>query len=81
MAYFRTTHKEIGIRLNKFAVLTIPGDFKGTIYQKIEWGITYGTCLERTTYKFYFSEIFKKYLLSASMENTLIRLGLIKPKN
>jgi hypothetical protein len=41
LAYFRTTHREIRIRLNKFALLTIPGNFKGKLYQKIEWGITY----------------------------------------
>jgi hypothetical protein len=43
LAYFRTTHKEIRIGLNKFALLTIPGDFKGTVLyiKKIECGIIY----------------------------------------
>ncbi len=72
MAYFRTTHKEIRIRLNKFALLTIPGDFKGTVLyiKKIEWGIIY-LPRKKTTRKFYFLEILKKNLLSAYMENTL----------
>jgi hypothetical protein len=41
LAYFRTTHKEIRILKNKFALLTKPGDFTGTVYKKPEWAIIY----------------------------------------
>ncbi len=48
----------------------MPGDYKETRYRKNQIGILY-TGLERTNYKFSFSEIFLKHFLSAYMENTL----------
>ncbi len=47
----------------------MPSDFKGTVYQKMEWDITVYTGLERTTNNF--SVILKQILLSAYMENML----------
>ncbi len=65
MAYFRITHKEIRIRINKFALLTKPGDFD---FKKTEWAIIY--LARKNNLKIKFSEILKK-LLSAYKENTL----------
>ncbi len=59
LAYSRTTHKKLRISWNKFALLIIPGNFKGIVYQKKLNGPLY-IGLERKTYKFYFSIILKK---------------------
>jgi hypothetical protein len=68
LAYSRNMLKELRIRWNKFALLIMPGNFKGKVFTKIAWDILYWP---RTTKKFYFSAKLKKILLSAYMENTL----------
>jgi hypothetical protein len=68
--YFRTRHTEIRIRLNKFALLTIPGDLKGTVNQKIEWGIIYLPGKNNFQILF-FRNLEEKNLLSANMKNAL----------
>ncbi len=70
LAYSQNTHKESRIRRNKFALLIIHGDFKGTVYQKKRLNWTFYTGPERTIYKFYFSVILKKNC-SLRMGNTL----------
>ena len=50
----------------------MPNDFKGTVNQNIEWGITYWPINNNLMYNFYCSVIFLTKLLSVDMENTLI---------
>jgi hypothetical protein len=54
------------MRINKFALLTIPGDFKRTVYQKNLMGHYIPAYKEQLT-----TFIFPESLLSAYMENTL----------
>ncbi len=56
--------------LKQICILTMSNDLKGTVYRKTLHGALH-TGLERTTYKFYFSEILKNNLLYACIENTL----------
>jgi hypothetical protein len=62
LAYLRNSHKELRIRWNKFALLIMPGELKGTVYQKIVFN---SICWPRkTTCKFNFSVILKEKICS-----------------
>ncbi len=56
--------------LEKFALLTMYDDFKRAVYRKKSNGSFY-TGLERTSYKFHFSKILGKSVLSEYTESTL----------
>ncbi len=76
LAYFLNTQKELRIRWNIFALSTMPDNFQGTVFGKIQVGIIY--CLEKNNLQFNVPEIFLKKIALCVCGETAKRQKSIK---